>query len=29
MAQKMNIGMEKIFFHHILKNPGQFLKVEA
>jgi hypothetical protein len=28
MSQKMNIGMEKIFFHHILNNPEQFQKVE-
>jgi hypothetical protein len=29
MSEKMNVGMEKVFFHHILENPEQFLKVET
>ncbi len=28
MGEKMNVWMEKIFFHYILNNPEQFLKVE-
>lgn len=28
MSEKMNVGMEKVFFHHIIENPDQFLKVE-
>jgi replicative DNA helicase len=28
MSEKMNVGMEKVFFHHILDNAEQFLKVE-
>jgi len=28
MAEKVNVGLEKIFFNHILNNPEQFHKVE-
>ena len=28
MNEKMNVGMEKVFFHHILDNGEQFYKVE-
>jgi len=28
MSEKMNVGMEKVFFHHILENAEQFFKVE-
>lgn len=28
MAEKVNVGLEKIFFNHILNNPEQFNKVE-
>jgi hypothetical protein len=28
MSEKMNVGMEKVFFHHILDNAEQFFKVE-
>jgi len=28
MAEKMNIGLEKVFFKHILENPEQFYKVD-
>jgi len=28
MTEKMNVGLEKVFFHHILENPEQFNKVE-
>jgi hypothetical protein len=29
MAEKVTVGLEKVFFHHILNNPDQFLKVEV
>lgn len=29
MAEKVNVGLEKIFFHHILGNPEQFQKVDS
>jgi len=29
MPEKINIGLEKVFFHHILENPEQFYKVET
>ena len=29
MAEKVTVGLEKVFFHHILNNTDQFLKVEV
>lgn len=28
MSEKMNIGLEKVFFHHILENPAEIERVE-
>lgn len=28
MAEKVTVGMEKIFFHYILNNPNQFYKID-
>ena len=29
MSEKVTANLERIFFHHILSNPEQFLKIET